>query len=146
MLTQREHARLARELIEACGGLDEAAATGSRSKSKLSDYQNPNMPACMPADVIDCLQSYCGRPIYSEGLSACFTAPVVVGEIVPTACRITEGAAVLQALSRQHMADGRLSPREIEDLAKAMSGVEGELDQARAILRAHETRPTLKAV
>lgn len=146
MLTQREHARLARELIQACGGLDEAAAPAARSKSKLSDYQNPNVPACMPADVIDSLQSYCGRAIYSDGLSACFAAPVLVGDIVPTACRITEGAAVLQSLSRQHMADGRLSPREIEELAKAMGGIEAELEQARAILRAHESRPVLKAV
>lgn len=67
-LTPRRHASLARRLIDACGGLDEATAACRVGKSTLSTYQNPAETAFMPADVMADLESYCGEPIYSRAL------------------------------------------------------------------------------
>ena len=49
-MNSRHHARLARQLIDACGGLDEALRECRVGKSALSDYQNPHITAFMPAD------------------------------------------------------------------------------------------------
>ncbi len=51
-MNSRHHARLARQLIDACGGLDEAVRECRVGKSALSDYQNPHITAFMPADVM----------------------------------------------------------------------------------------------
>ena len=69
-MTPRQHAKLARALIMACGGLDEAAAACRVGKSSLSDYQLPQIAAFMPADVMADLEAYCGEPIYSRELVA----------------------------------------------------------------------------
>lgn len=69
-MTPRRHAKLAHDLIEACGGLAEAASACRVSKSVLSTYQNPNEASTMPADVMADLEAYCGEPIYSREIMA----------------------------------------------------------------------------
>lgn len=145
-MTPREHARLARALIDACGGLDEATANCRVSKSKLSDYQNPNVSLFMPSDVMDCLQEYCGKPIFSDAMSARFSEPVISGDLLPAACEVTESASTLMAFTRQAGADGQFTPRELDEIAAAERQVEAALERSRAVRRAHETRPALKAV
>lgn len=65
----RRHSALARQLIEKCGGLEEAAANCRVSKSVLSDAQNPNKPSSLAADVIEDLEEYCGEGVYSTAMS-----------------------------------------------------------------------------
>lgn len=145
-MTPREHARLARALIDACGGLDEAAANCRVSRSKLSDYQNPNVGLFMPSDVMDCLQEYCGKPIFSDAMSAKFAAPVVNGDLLPAACEVTESASALMSFTRQASADGKFTPRELDEIAAAERQVEDALERSRAIRRAHDGGRVLKAV
>lgn len=146
-MTPREHARLARLLIDACGGLDEAAANCRVSKSKLSDYQNPNVCLFMPSDVMDCLQEYCGNPIFSDAMSSRFAEPVLAGDLTAAACEVTEAASLMQRRVRDATADKQLTPRELDELAASERAVEEALERSRAIRRAHETRPAaLRAV
>lgn len=70
VLSRRQHARLAKQLIEQCGGLDEAVTACRVGRSQLSDYQNPNGEGFMPADVMVDLEAYCGSAIYSGALAA----------------------------------------------------------------------------
>lgn len=58
-LTTRQlaHKKRARDLIEAVGGLDRAADLCRTGKSQLSDYENRNVLAFMPSDVIEDLEA-----------------------------------------------------------------------------------------
>lgn len=69
-MNPKRHAKLARDLIEACGGLAEAANNSRVGVSTLSTYQNPNEHATMPADVMADLEAYCGEPIYSREIAS----------------------------------------------------------------------------
>lgn len=53
---QKQHKKLARELIEAVGGVEAAASFCRAGKSQLSDYANVNVIAFMPSDVIEDLE------------------------------------------------------------------------------------------
>jgi len=149
-MTPREHSRLARELIAACGGLEEACAACRTSKSVLSTYQNPNEAATMPARVIAELETYAGQPLYSRALFERFDAPKApAADLSAQACALTEAAAVLQHTTRTALADGVLTPREADALAKAESDVEAALHSARAARQATEAgsrMPPLKVV
>jgi hypothetical protein len=147
-LSQREHANLARDLIAECGGLEEALrACRLRTKSTLSGYQNPHEPSTMPADVIDALEVYCGKPIYSSALFERFGQAGAVGSLRDSACDLSEQALELQGLIRRAIADDRLTPRELDNLAHAERQAEEALDRVRGARRAAETqRPDLKAV
>jgi len=152
-LNRAQHARLARALIAKCGendsraDLDVAAAECRIGKSQLSDCQCPNGVAYMPADVIADLESYCGVPIYSSALAGLFDAPKAQGNLHDACCEVTESAAKLQASVRQAQADGALTPREHDDIAKVIGAVEATLEEAKAVQRAMEANPrTLKAV
>jgi hypothetical protein len=67
-MNSRRHASLAKQLIAACGGLDEAAHACRVGKSSLSDYQLPQITSTMPADVICDLEAYCGDASYSRAM------------------------------------------------------------------------------
>lgn len=69
-MNPKRHAKLARDLIDACGGLTEASDNCRVGVSTLSTYQNPNEAATMPADVMACLEAYCGEPIYSREIAS----------------------------------------------------------------------------
>jgi hypothetical protein len=89
-MNSRHHARLARQLIDACGGLDEAVRECRVGKSALSDYQNPHITAFMPADVIADLEAYCGQAIYSGAIAA--ERPTA-----PSDCALAETHEAVQA-------------------------------------------------
>lgn len=71
-ITPLRHAYLARVLIRACDGLEEAAAACRVGKSQLANFQDaervqdPERAQYMPADVIADLEAYCGQPLYSK--------------------------------------------------------------------------------
>ena len=95
------HAMLARELITACGGLENAAAGCRLQKTRLAEFQNSSRAATMPADVIDCLETMCGRPIYSRAIADAVEAEDgSPEELVHECLGATEAAAALQAVLR----------------------------------------------
>jgi hypothetical protein len=138
-LTHREHARLARELIEACGGLEEAARACRVRRSALSGYQTATDPSTMPADVMDALEEYAGQgPLYSGAIAErrMFAAPLAT--LSDAACELSEQAVEMQATIRRALADGSLSPRELDIIAGVERDTEAALDRVKAVRRAAE--------
>lgn len=138
VLSPREHAHLAKSLILACGGLDECVPHCRISKSKLSDYSNPNAPLFMPADVMADLEAYCGLPIYSRALANRFNDGAAAGDLRAAACDLTEAVVQLQGRVRAAMADGVASPNELNDIAAVEREAEDMLERLRGTRRAME--------
>lgn len=137
-MSEREHARLAGELIDACGGLDEAVRASGLSKGTLSRYQGAHYPDQMPPRVINLLECYCGRPIYSAALFDFIDTPTETGALKDLACDLAETAAGVQALIRKALADGRLTPRELTEIAGAEAEAEEALNRLRGARLAAE--------
>jgi hypothetical protein len=80
------HALLARRLIEACGGLLEAAASCRLEKSQLSRFTDPEAGQFMPADVMVALERKAGGPIYSLAIAELQASRGSVEDLVTGAC------------------------------------------------------------
>jgi hypothetical protein len=146
-LSDRECARLARQLITECGGLDEAARNCRVSKSVLSGYQNPHDRSTMPMAVISELEAYCGRPVVSEAMFDSVKAAQTAGHLGALACELSENTLELQHVVRAAISDDQLTPRELDAIAAAERSAEQALERLKGARRAAETqRPELKAV
>jgi hypothetical protein len=138
-LSHREHARLARELIEACGGLTEAASACRVNRSALSGYQTAHDPSTMPADIIDALEEYAQQgPIYSGAIAERRMFPTPAGNLGDLACELSEQTLDAQSLIRRALADGKLSQREIDAIADAERDTEAALERLKAARRSIE--------
>lgn len=147
-LSHREHARLAEDLIDECGGQAEAAKVCRVGKSTLSTYANPHEAATMPADVIADLEWHCRKAIYSSALADLFAMAPAVGDLAAAACDLTEQTTAVQGVVRRSLADGDLTPREIDAIADAEREAEQALDRLKSTRRAIEagTDRKLRAV
>lgn len=113
----------------------------------MSNYQNAASPSTMCSIVIDTLEQYCGQPIFSRTMAERYGVEQAAGNLRDMACDLTEGVAELQGLIRRAIADDRLTPRELDNLAHAEAEAARALEQLTAARRAAETqRPGLKAV
>lgn len=137
-ISHREHARLASELIEACGGLEEAARACRVRKSALSGYQTPHDGSTMPADVMADLERHCGRAIYSEALADARRPVPITGNLKDLACDLAQESMDVLAAIREALADGRLSNNDLDAIAKAEREAEDALDRLRSARRAIE--------
>ena len=134
-MTPRRHSQLARVLIRACGGLDEAADACRIAKSQLSNAQNPNHDAFLPIDVIADLESYCGKSHYSSALvDACGDAETD-GDLIGDAIDLNAKAAVFLSRIHKAMADDTITPRETTEIVKlaemvrqSLVNIDAELD------------------
>lgn len=133
-MNPRQHALLARQLIEACGTLDEAVQACRVSKSVLSGYQTPGAGAFMPADVIADLEAYCGEPVYSRALFEARPATSEAVCLVTECCEATESVSDLQREVRLAAADGLLTPRERDRLARLHATAEAQLRDVGAVI------------
>lgn len=139
-LSHREHARLARELIDHCGGLEEAAGACRVRKSALSGYQNPEDPSTMPADVMDALEEYAGQgPTYSGTIAERRLYPVkVTGCLKELAFDLAQESMDVVTAVREALADGRLSTNDLDAIARAERDAEEALERVRGVRRAAE--------
>lgn len=138
-MTPREHARLARELISAAGGLEEAARACRVSRAVLSSYQNPSREDCfMPADVIAALETYVGRSVYSAALAALTSATPITGCLKELAIDLARESMDVVTAVREALTDGRLSPNDLDAIAAAERDAEDALERVRAVRRATE--------
>lgn len=129
-MNSRKHARLASDLITACGGLDEAAASCRVGKSSLSDYQNPVLTSYMPADVICDLEAYCGDAIYSRAMMESRPSEPTRGDIMVETHEAVQAAAALLPLALA-MQQGKSGARKaFED---AVARLQSEVDDVEAI-------------
>jgi hypothetical protein len=131
---RRWHATLARRLIAACGGLEEAAQECRVQKSVLGDYQSPHTDAFMPADVMADLEAYCGEALYSRALAEALPASGATRALTEEVCDVVESAADLQRRVRLAVKDGTINPRERADLLRAYADTLDELGQVGAQL------------
>lgn len=138
-ISHREHARLAGELVEASGGLEEAARACRVRKSALSGYQTPHDPSTMPADVIADLERHCGRSIYSAALFDLCKAPTITGCIKEMALDLAQEAQDAVASVRLALADGTLSNNDLDAIAAA------ERDARTALERLAGARASIEA-
>lgn len=137
-ISHREHARLAADLIDACGGLEEAARACRVRKSALSSYQTPHDPSTMPADVMGDLERHCRKAIYSGVLfDACRPVPVT-GCIKELAFDLAQESMDVVAAIRIAMADDVLSPNDLDAITAAERDAENALERLRATRRAIE--------
>ena len=137
-LSHREHARLAGELIDECGGLDEAVRACRMRKTTLSDYQNPHRAPTMSADVMADLERYCGRAIYSEAIFGACKPAAVTGCLKELAFDLAQESMDVVTAVREALKDGRLSPNDLDLIAAAERDAEDALERVRAVRRAAE--------
>ena len=123
-MNAREHARWARALIKACGGLEKAAhilevGDCSRSTSQLSNYQNADAEhfSTMPAQIIQILEEDVGRKIYSRALFEYGGEEVRAQNLREEVYEATESVVSLQREVRLATTDGKLTPNEVDRLA-----------------------------
>lgn len=144
-ISHREHARLAADLIDACGGLEEAARACRVRKSALSGYQTPHDASTMPADVMADLERHCGQAIYSAVLfDACQPAPVT-GCLKELAFDLAQESMDVVATVREAMADGSLSNNDLDAIAAAENDAEEALERVRGVRRAIEASKEARA-
>jgi hypothetical protein len=129
-MNARKHARLAHELITACGGLDEAAAACRVGKSSLSDYQNPCLTAFMPADVICDLEAYCGDALYSRAMMESRPSEPTRGDIMVETHEAVQAAAALLPLA---LAAQQGKPGAKKAFEEAVARLQSEVDDVEAI-------------
>lgn len=126
------HALLARDLIGACGGLNEAASACRLERSRLAMFQDPNSASFMPADVIADLEAYCGRPLYSQALIEARPGGTDHANLAIEVCEAAEAAVDLQRVTRRALADGKLTYAERKQVEAALAAVLTELRQVAA--------------
>lgn len=140
-MNAKRHALLARLLIEACGGLIEAAAVDDcRLKhSRLANFQDPTSGSFMPADVIAALEAYCGKAIYSQAIADERPTRSELVDLADDACSTVEAAADLQELVRKHRAGDQLTAHERDRVERFLELIEDHVRGARA--RIHAVKP-----
>lgn len=139
---------LARQLIAACGGLNEAQGACRVRRAQLSNFQNlavfgdPKAGYFMPIDVIADLEAYCGEPIYSRAVADERPATVAAVGLLNEACEISEESGALLRLCRMVDAGGRATPHERRLIEAGATEIEEELRQLRAAASAEIARVT----
>ena len=130
-----------KQLIKACGGLEEASRVCAEdcrpySVSQLGRCQNVNEPDFLPCDIILCLEAYCGEPIVTRAMAEARPAAVAAGEFRDELSDVIEGGAALSGRWRAIMADCRLDPGERMEMTAGLDALMDEVRQAQAALAA----------
>lgn len=125
----RQHAYLARELQDACGGPDAClnileASPFPIGRTHLYDTRDPSTPRTMPIGAVEVLEAVSQKKIYTGVLGARVAAPTDVECAVSEACELTETVAVLQRLVREAARDDSFSENEKRDIEPFLLSVE----------------------
>lgn len=137
-ISNRDHARYADELIEACGGLEEAASACRVRRSSLSNYANPNHDWTMPGDVIAALERHCRQAIYSKALFDAHKAKPITGCLNALAFDLARESMDVAVTVRDALADGVLYTNDLDAIADAERDAELALERVRGVRRAIE--------
>lgn len=137
MLGPRKHSLLARNLIVACGGLEEAATACRLGKSQLSNAQNVNQDSFLPIDVVAELEAYCGEPIISRALFESRPSVLGTGDLVGEAIDLNAQVAALSSHLHHALSDKIISANEADqlgqltqDIRNGLARIEADLKQA----------------
>lgn len=123
MLTARRLPILAKRLIDACGGLDEASKACEDmarpySIAQLSRCQTAGSGCFLPLDIIACLEAYSGQSIIGQALVEARPCAAEIDCLMTEASENTEAAASFQSKVRRAIADGAVTPAEQAELAR----------------------------
>lgn len=130
-----------RQLVKACGGLEEAsnaceAACRPYSVPHLSRAQNASYPDCyLPIDIVHALEAYCGEPIVSAAMAESRPWGEPVGNVRDEMAEVIERGADIGRALREVMADGRIEPREEAELSVMLDALSADVSEVRAALR-----------
>lgn len=130
-----------RQLIRACGGLEEASRVCGEdcraySVSQLGRCQGADAPDFLPIDIVLCLEAYCGEPMVSAAMAEARPAgPAPAGDVRDELSDVVEGGAHLIRRWREIMADRRLSPSERMEMLIGLDALLSEVRQAQAALK-----------
>lgn len=138
-MNARQHALIARALIDACGGVDEATNAleqlpSKRGRTQLYKYRDAGSGCFMPADVIADLEAYCGKPIYSQILFEARPTKPEVASLIEEACDVGESGMTLQALVRRLAGDDDVSENDAREIEAYLLLHEGQVREVRAAL------------
>lgn len=125
----RQHAYLARELQDACGGPDACLNILEVSpfpigRTHLYDTRDPSTPRTMPIGSVEVLEGVCQRKIYTAVLCARQAAPSDAQCAVSEACELTETVATVQRLVREAAKDDDISENEKRDIEPHILAIE----------------------
>ena len=128
-----------RQLIAACGGLDEASracAEGCRSYSvpHLSRCQVAGGPDFLPIDIVLCREAYCGEAIVTSAMSEARPSVVEAGDLRDELSDVVEGGAALMTRYRAVMGDGRMDAVERVEMSALLDQLINEVREAQAAL------------
>lgn len=129
-----------RQLIAACGGLDEASracAEGCRHYSipHLSRCQVAGGSDFLPIDIVMCLEAYCGEPIVTRAMAEARPSVVTAGDLRDELSDVVEGGAALMTRYRAVMADGRMDAVERGEFSALLDQLVEEVREAQAALK-----------
>lgn len=128
-----------RQLIDRCGGLEEASRACREtcrpySVPHLSRCQVPTAPDYLPIDIVLCLEAYCGEPVITGAMAEARPSVVVAGDLRDELSDVVEGGAALTSKWRAMMADNRLTPAERSEMEAGLESLAEEVRQAQAAL------------
>lgn len=137
-----------RQLIDRCGGLEEASRACREScrpysVPHLSRCQVPTAPDYLPIDIVLCLEAYCGEPIITGAMAEARPSAIVAGDLRDELSDVVEGGAALLKRWRMMMADDSLDAAERAEMRLGLQSLAEEVRQAEAALDAApgERRP-----
>ena len=132
-MNERRLKLLTRELIQACGGLAEAAQASRYDVTRLSRCQTPSTPDFLAIDVVGKLEAYCGKAIISQALVDEQPDQLASADLLNEACEVNEAGGELQRVVRLAAQDGKITPREEDEIRRHADGV---IRQAHDVLAA----------
>lgn len=136
MLTDRRQVLKTAELIEKCGGLEEASRACTDkgqpySVAQLSRCQTLGSGCSLPLRIIVVLEEYCGEPVIGKALVEARPTAPQLDCAMTEAAETTEAAACFQAKVRRAVADGHVSPAEQADLEREAEALFEQARQSR---------------
>lgn len=139
-MNARQHALIARALIDACGGVDEATSAlerlpSKRGRTQLYKYRDAGSACFMPADVIADLEAYCGKPIYSQILFEARPSRPDASCLIKEACDVGESGVTLQALVRRLAGDDDISENDAREIEAFLLKHDDQVRQVRGALQ-----------
>lgn len=130
-----------RQLIDRCGGLEEASracgeACRPYSVPHLSRCQVPTAPDYLPIDIVFCLEAYCGEPVITGAMAEARPSAVMAGDLRDELSDVVEAGAALLARWRAMMADNNIDADERAEMSAGLEALVDEVRQAQAALNA----------
>jgi hypothetical protein len=122
-MNERRLKLLTRDLITACGGLTEATSACRYDAPRLSRCQTVGSPDFLAIDVVATLEAYCGQPIISQALCDQSAGKPASADLLTEACQVNEAGGDLQRVVRLAAADGKITPREEDEIRRKADAV-----------------------